>query len=318
MTVVSVDNRINDGLHNNRAGNLERDRGLRARHTRTHATVDFAKDELHCLIDHFDKSSFIRLLGGNGLAFFRSMETEAMDLCIVEEPARILSEQKYGCVSGITVSQQIEILQNRLWGAISFEFQPTRGFGRFNKSRYLCFIDIPDRCPVTHTTIKWRRSEHTTILKAFDETGVDLTDQPRGIRKTTSGDLAARPAHQFGHFRFTRLVVISLNKDQAFTMSLGGVFKLQFSGRLPVLALPSVLVTENSKVNVPLFEFTQVDIVRFAISGRDVFEQKHIRNEPAQERVIRDEILHCAPFRREFLLNAADEKTVLVSRRFLR
>jgi hypothetical protein len=104
VAAIPVRNRIDDGLSDDRAGNLELNRGLRAGCARTHAAVDLAQDELHRLIDHFEHPPFVRLLGCDGFAFFRSMKMKAMDLRIVEEPARILTEQKHGGVRGPAIS----------------------------------------------------------------------------------------------------------------------------------------------------------------------------------------------------------------------
>ncbi len=77
----------------------------------------------------------------------------------------------------------------------------------------------------------------------------------------------ACPGHQSGHLGFARLVVISLDENQTFAVGFGGVFKLQLRRRLVILVLPSVLVAENTKVNIPLFDLAQVDIVRLAVPG---------------------------------------------------
>ena len=80
IAVIPVSNCINDGFSNDWPGNLELNGCLRACCAGTHAAIDFTQNELHRLIDHFEQSSLIRLLGCNGLALFRSMEMEAVDL----------------------------------------------------------------------------------------------------------------------------------------------------------------------------------------------------------------------------------------------
>jgi len=100
-------------------------------------------------------------------------------------------------------------------------------------------------------------------------------------------------------------------------MSLGGVFKLQLGRRLARLVLPSILVTEYGKVDVTPFNLAQVDIIRFSVSGRNIFEQEHIRYEPAKQRVVVDKILYGTPFHCQFLLHAADENAISVGIRFL-
>jgi len=54
MAIVAMGNRIDDGFQDNGAGNLERNGGLCAFCPRADAAVDLAKNELHCLIDHFE------------------------------------------------------------------------------------------------------------------------------------------------------------------------------------------------------------------------------------------------------------------------
>ncbi len=177
MAVIPVGYRIDDSLSDDRAKNFERNGGLSAGCPCTHVAVDLVQHELHRLIYHFEQPSLIRLLGRDGLSFFRPMEIKAMDLCIVEKPVRILSEQKHGGVCGPAIPQQIEIFQNRFRGARPLEFQPTCGLGGFNKSLHLSIVDILERCPVTQAAIKRRGSDLPTVCQALDDTGVDLADQ---------------------------------------------------------------------------------------------------------------------------------------------
>ncbi len=81
--VIPVGNRIDDGFGNDWAGDFELNRNLGAHRAGTHASVNLAQDELHCLINDFKQSSFIGLLGCNGFVLFRAIKMEAMHLHIV-------------------------------------------------------------------------------------------------------------------------------------------------------------------------------------------------------------------------------------------
>ena len=128
MVAVPVGNRIDDGLHDNGTGDLKRNRGLCAFRMRTHPAVDLAKDKLHSLINHFNQSSFIGLLRGDGLSFFRSMEMQTMNLHIVEKSGRILPEKKYGRVGHFVPFEPGRVLdrflKSRLCGAVRHDVQP--------------------------------------------------------------------------------------------------------------------------------------------------------------------------------------------------
>ncbi|MBA7705869.1 hypothetical protein ES703_114710 [subsurface metagenome] len=116
VAVVAVRDRINDGFRDDRPWNLELYRGLRALHPCTNAAVKFAEHKLHGLVDDFQQTPFVGLLRGDRLTLLRPEEMEAVNLCIVEEPARVLAEQKYGSIGRLSIPQQVEILQYCLRG----------------------------------------------------------------------------------------------------------------------------------------------------------------------------------------------------------
>ena len=85
--------------------------------------------------------------------------------------------------------------------------------------------------------------------------------------------------------------------------------KVQLSRRFPVRILPPVLITQDGKEDVTLFNLTEVDIVRFAVPGGNVLEEENISDETTQQRIMQDKFLNRAALCSEFLLNRTDENS---------
>jgi hypothetical protein len=86
-------------------------------------------------------------------------------------------------------------------------------------------------------------------------------------------------------------------------MGLRGMVEFQFSRRFPVRIFPPVLITQDGKKDVTLFNLTEVDIVRFAVPGGNVLEEENISDETAQQRIMQDKFLNRTALRSEFLLH---------------
>ena len=87
-----------------------------------------------------------------------------------------------------------------------------------------------------------------------------LSDKTGNVRESATGNLAARLADKFRHVLVAGLVIIALHEHQPLAVCLGGMVEFQFSRRFPVRVLHPVLVTQDGKIDVTLFNFNQIDV----------------------------------------------------------
>ena len=105
IPVVLVGNRIDNGLGDNRPGNLESYRRLHVFCPCPNTAVNFAENEFDGLVDDFKQPAGIGLLRCNGFSFFRSMKMKSVYLSIIEKSLWLLAKKKHGGICGLVIPQ---------------------------------------------------------------------------------------------------------------------------------------------------------------------------------------------------------------------
>jgi len=155
--------------------------------------------------------------------------------------------------------------------------------------------------------VERRDTERSLAVKVVNKAGIYLSPQSAHIPYTATNEFTTGFVDQRLHFFGPLFLIGAPDIYESSLSELAGVVVLALSGRDTVLILVTVLVTEDSHIDIAAFYFFQVNLIRSSVLGRKVLKEEDFRDEAMEDGITQKESLQVRANLLELILNTTDE-----------
>jgi len=238
------------------------------------------------------------------------VEVRAPHLRRDQEALRLPSEEKHRGVGRAPAVEQVQVGEQLLgrgaFGQRERSCLPCPG----NEPGHAVGVQVSDRCVPARRGVERPHADQLAVLEVLHEGGVEPGDQLRDRGEAAADELCAGLLDQDLHPRMTLRLTMALDEDEPRLAHCGRAVELALRRRGLLRVSGAVFAAEQADVHRAAIDLGEVDLVRTAISGRQVLEEEH-REETAQQCVALDEVPDRTFLLGELRLDAADEDHIL-------
>ena len=216
------------------------------------------------------------------------------------------AEQQHSSMRRTTLVQQIEMGQQLKSGCIFLKRKAAQQSRPADKANHRLCIKVSQRCVRAYCRIKRPGTNQLQIFKRLHKSSINTNKQFGTGHKAPPYQLTARPLNQLPDFGMPGLSLRAFQKNQPCFVVQGCRIKFTFCWRKTISILISILVTEQSKIDIALFNFSEIKFISPAVSSRNILKQKRLKK-PTHQGITTQIVTQYRPFSRELFLNAADE-----------
>jgi hypothetical protein len=211
------------------------------------------------------------------------MTVDALGLGSSMKPLRVGSKKEDGSIGRFPLFHQIEVGEQGLSRGVGFEREGAFPSGGFQKPLDTFTGQMMKRGLVTRRCVKGGHMERSFALKIVNKAGIDLCRQGTGFAHTATDELATGFLDQDFHFAGPLLLIGTPDVYEPGLPEFTCIVVLSLGGRDAVFVLITVIITEDSQVNVTALYLLKVNLIGPPIFSRKSLKKKNLRDESMKE-----------------------------------